>query len=66
MNGDELQKTDMNNFCAECFKSDPRWVSVNNGLFLCIMCASTHRSYGVQVSFIRSIDMDDIDEFHLL
>ena len=58
-------KIDMNNFCVECHEIDPQWVSVNNGIFICINCAGHHRGFGVQVSFVRSLEMDKIDDLHL-
>lgn len=58
-------KIDMNNFCVECHEIDPQWVSVNNGIFICINCAGLHRGFGVQVSFVRSLEMDKIDDLHL-
>ena len=29
-------KYDLNKFCVECQKPNPEWVSVNNGVYLCI------------------------------
>ena len=40
----------------------PNWASVNNGVFLCLNCAGIHRGFGVQVSNIRSLTMDNWDE----
>ncbi len=38
--------------------TDPRWVSINIGVFLCITCSGGHRSLGVHISKIRSVDLD--------
>ena len=57
---DQLQ-TDLNRYCCDCFCLEADWVSVNLGIFLCIKCASVHRSLGVDISFIRSLKLDVID-----
>jgi len=45
---DEMRKLqiDLNKFCCECHAPDPDWVSVNNGVFLCIQCAGRLRGGG--------------------
>lgn len=61
---DEIEqlRTDLNLYCCDCLEPNPDWVSVNNGIFLCIKCAGAHRSYGVDISFVRSLKLDMIDE----
>lgn len=44
--------------CADCSEKDPRWVSINLGLYLCIECSGIHRSLGVHISKVRSIELD--------
>ena len=44
-----------NNKCFECGCPGPQWVSINNGIFICLQCAGKHRGFGVQVSFVRSL-----------
>lgn len=34
------------------------WASVNNGVFVCMNCASIHRGFGVDYSYMRSITID--------
>lgn len=53
-------------FCVECLAKDPKWISVNNGIYLCINCAAKHRGYGVQVSFIRSLEFDNLSDMEKL
>lgn len=54
-----------NNFCFECKEENPQWISVNNGIFVCLNCAGIHRSFGVQISFVRSLQMDNISTVQL-
>ena len=43
----------------------PKWASVNNGIFLCKDCAGVHRGMGINVSFVRSVEMDAWNEVQL-
>ncbi|CAO3614255.1 unnamed protein product [Mucor hiemalis] len=52
-----LQKTP-NKYCANCKKKDARWASWNLGIFVCIRCSGIHRSLGVHVSKVKSVDLD--------
>jgi len=51
-----------NNWCFECGEKHPQWISVNNGIYICLNCAGIHRGFGVQVSFVRSLEMDKISD----
>lgn len=62
---EELLKDEENNYCFDCSKlitnsakSPAHWASVNNSIYLCLNCASIHRGFGVDVSYIRSISID--------
>ncbi|ELU18512.1 hypothetical protein CAPTEDRAFT_168178 [Capitella teleta] len=47
-----------NDKCCDCGSPDPRWSSINLGITLCIECSGIHRSFGVQVSKVRSMTLD--------
>jgi len=59
---EKLMKESTNNSCNDCDVSHPNWASINNGVFLCLNCAGVHRGFGVQVSIIRSLTMDNWDD----
>ena len=48
-----------NKKCAECSSPSPDWASVTYGILICLDCAGIHRGFGVQISFVRSLTMDD-------
>ncbi|BGP25186.1 arf GTPase activating protein [Rhodotorula toruloides] len=54
---EELKRPE-NKLCADCKRNDPRWASTNLGVFVCIRCSGIHRSLGVHISRIKSIDLD--------
>ncbi|KAK5724579.1 ARF GAP with effector function(s) [Elasticomyces elasticus] len=54
-----LTKLETNKMCADCKRNKhPRWASWNLGVFVCIRCSGVHRSLGVHISKVKSIDLD--------
>mmetsp|Transcript_9770 Transcript_9770/g.36419 ORF Transcript_9770/g.36419 Transcript_9770/m.36419 type:complete len:404 (+) Transcript_9770:247-1458(+) len=61
----ELLKQPGNTECCDCTASNPKWASVNIGVFICIGCAGIHRSLGSHISFVRSVEMDTWQPKHV-
>jgi stromal membrane-associated protein len=53
-----LLKLDQNKKCADCDDRQPRWASANLQVFMCIKCSGIHRSLGVHVSRVKSVNLD--------
>ena len=55
---EELYKEESNSSCFDCDSKPAHWASISNGIFLCLDCSGEHRGFGIGVSFIRSVTMD--------
>lgn len=48
-----------NQKCFDCNCQGTNWASVTNGIFICMTCAGKHRGFGVHLSFVRSLTIDN-------
>ncbi|EPY53469.1 GTPase activating protein [Schizosaccharomyces cryophilus OY26] len=54
-----LLREPANKICADCKRNEqPRWASWSLGVFICIRCSGIHRSLGVHISRVKSVDLD--------
>ena len=62
----EILQIPGNSACCDCNSEKPKWASLNNGVFLCLKCAGIHRSLGVEISTIRSLQIDSWTDKQIL
>ena len=58
----EIISQEGNSLCFDCGTENPKWASINNGILLCLKCAGIHRGFGLQISTIRSLQVDSWTE----
>ena len=58
----EIREIPGNKTCVDCPTRNPQWASVSYGTLMCLECSGKHRSLGVHLSFVRSIQMDSWTE----
>jgi len=58
----EILSREGNSVCFDFGAENPKWSSINNGIILCLKCAGIHRSFGLKISVIRSLQVDSWTE----
>ena len=61
----QIHKDKMNSICFDCGVENPKFISVNNGIFLCNKCATVHMSFPQGVSDIENNDLYSLSENEL-
>lgn len=55
-----------NQYCCDCGAPDPKWLSTNLGVLICLECCGIHRNLGVHVSRTQSLEIDQLGTSQLL
>ena len=58
----EIISREGNTTCFDCGTENPKWASINLGITLCLKCAGIHRGFGLNISTIRSLQVDSWTE----
>ena len=53
------------NKCVDCEEKKPTWLNTNWLTLNCIECSGIHRNLGIQISKIRSLQLDNISEEYI-
>lgn len=61
----QLEADELNRCCFDCGTEGPVWASVSHGIYISIGAAGVHRSLGVRVSRVQSLEMDAWKPLHL-
>ena len=56
----EIQEVPGNRQCVDCYCDNPTWYSQNLGCLMCIECSGVHRGLSVDVSRVRSLQLDQL------
>jgi len=63
---EKMMQNTHNQKCNDCDAQFPQWASINNAVFLCIKCAGVHRSFGMEISRVKSLYMDHLCDIILI
>ena len=52
---------ELNNYCVECGSENPEYISINNGVFICVECAQNHLKFPKNISRIIKNDKNSLN-----
>ena len=62
---EEKLNEELNNYCVECGNENPEYISINNGIFICVECVQNHLRFPKSISkimknHIKSLTLKEI------
>ena len=57
-----FKENDLNNYCFDCGRKDPEYISINNGIFICGKCAMVHMLFPGGSSILIKNDIKSLSE----
>ncbi|XP_052761554.1 arfGAP with SH3 domain, ANK repeat and PH domain-containing protein-like isoform X1 [Mya arenaria] len=63
---ERIEKLPGNKTCCDCGAADPKWLSTNLGVLICLECCGIHRNLGVHISRTQSLEIDQLGTSQLL
>ena len=61
----EISNQKMNNECFDCRKQGPKYISINNAIFLCEDCAEIHKAFPKNISFLIDNNLNLLSNTYL-
>lgn len=57
-----ISKIFKTNICADCNNNEACWISLNLAVILCLECSGIHRKLGPNISKVRSLKLDNLND----
>ena len=55
---EKLSNEEDNKKCFDCENEPARWISLNNGIYLCHECSEEHKNFEIGTNIIKSISLE--------
>jgi len=62
----EILEEEMNKECFDCGSLNPKYISINNGIFLCNNCIKVHEQFTKDISLIKNNDLFSLTNKEIL
>ena len=62
LNNLNFEEDELNNYCFDCGRRDPEYISINNGIFICGKCGMDHMLFPGGSSILIKNDINSLSE----